>query len=75
MARVTVADCLLNETNRFALVRLTSRRAKQLLGGDIATTDTRGNKAIVSALREVAAGTVKFRGAEAPKEVDGADEN
>ena len=74
MARVTVADCLEHETNRFALVRLTSRRAKQLLGGDVPTTDSRGNKSIVTALREVAAGKVKFRGAEA-KEQNGSEES
>ena len=66
MARVTVADCLKEETNRFALVRLTSRRAKQLLSGDAPVTDTKGNKAVVSALREVAAGKIKFRGQETP---------
>lgn len=61
MARITVEDCLENETNRFALVRLASRRAKQLLAGKTAVTDTRGNKAIVSALREIADGKVRFR--------------
>lgn len=60
MARITVEDCLEHETNRFALVRLASRRAKQLLSGDTAVTDTQGNKAIVSALREIADGKVRF---------------
>lgn len=61
MARITVEDCLNTETNRFALVRLASRRAKQLLSGQPAVTDTKGNRAIVSALREIADGKVKFR--------------
>lgn len=61
MARITVEDCLSTETNRFALVRLASRRAKQLLLGQPAVTDTKGNRAIVSALREIADGKVKFR--------------
>ncbi len=61
MARITVEDCLETETNRFALVRLASRRAKQLLSGQPAVTDTKGNRAIVSALREIADGKVKFR--------------
>ena len=61
MARITVEDCLINETNRFTLVRLASQRAKQLLGGRAPLTDTRGNKAVVSALREIAAGKVIFR--------------
>lgn len=61
MARITVEDCLDQQKNRFALVRLASRRAKQLLSGDSPVTDTRGNKAIVSALREIADGKVRFR--------------
>lgn len=63
MARITVEDCLAHEPNRFSLVRLTAKRAKQLLSGDLAVTDTRGNKAIVSALREIADGKVNFRSA------------
>lgn len=70
MARITVEDCLLNETNRFALVRLASKRAKQLLLGKHPVTDTRGNKAIVSALREIAAGKVKFTPAPERSEMD-----
>jgi|GEM_PF-501954 len=60
MARITVEDCLNNESNRFSLVRLASRRAKQLLAGSNPVTDTRGNRAIVSALREIASGKVRF---------------
>lgn len=60
MARITVEDCLDHVPNRFQLVRLTSRRAKQLLAGDTPVTDTRGNKAVVSALREIADGKVRF---------------
>ena len=61
MARITIEDCLQNENNRFSLVRLASRRAKQLLSGSTPVTETKGNKAIVSALREIADGKVKFR--------------
>lgn len=61
MARISVEDCLLNEPNRFGLVRLAARRAKQLLSGELPVTDTRGNRAIVSALREIADGKVRFR--------------
>ncbi|MBL7662581.1 DNA-directed RNA polymerase subunit omega [bacterium] len=60
MARITVEDCLENETNRFALVRLASKRAKELLTGKPPVTETKGNKAIVSALREIADGKVRF---------------
>lgn len=61
MARITVEDCLERVNNRFTLVRLASLRAKQLFDGSIPLTDTRGNKAIVSALREIADGRVGFR--------------
>lgn len=63
MARITVEDCLREEPNRFALVRLASRRAKQLLSGASPVTDTKGNKAVVAALREIAGGMVHFHGA------------
>jgi DNA-directed RNA polymerase subunit omega len=72
MARITVEDCLDNIPNRFQLVRLASRRAKQLLAGDHAVTDTKGNKAVVSALREIADGKVRFASAQdAPVLEDG----
>lgn len=58
MARITVEDCLKNETNRFTLVRIAASRAKQLLKGHEPVTNTRGNKAIVTALREIAAGKI-----------------
>lgn len=58
MARITVEDCLKNETNRFTLVRIAASRAKQLLKGQEPVTNSRGNKAIVTALREIAAGKI-----------------
>lgn len=61
MARITVEDCLEHEENRFSLVRLASMRAKQLLSGKEPVTDTKGNKAVVSALREIADGKVRFK--------------
>lgn len=60
MARVTVEDCLEKVPNRFALVLMVSKRAKQLLKGAEATVSTRNNKYIVSALREVAMGNVGY---------------
>ncbi len=62
MARVTVEDCLDKVDNRFALVLLVSKRAKQLLKGSAATVSAKNNKYIVNALREVAAGNVYFDG-------------
>ncbi len=61
MARITVEDCLETESNRFTLVRLASLRAKELLAGDPPVTDTKGNKSVVSALREIAAGKVTIK--------------
>lgn len=60
MARVTVEDCLEQVPNRFALVLLVARRAKQLMKGAEMTLGLRNNKFVVGALREVAAGNVKF---------------
>jgi DNA-directed RNA polymerase subunit omega len=60
MARVTVEDCLDKVPNRFSLVLLVAKRAKQLLKGSELTVATRGNKYIVGALREVAIGNVLF---------------
>lgn len=60
MARVTVEDCLEQVPNRFALVLLVARRAKQLMKGSEMTLGLRNNKFVVGALREVAAGNVKF---------------
>jgi DNA-directed RNA polymerase subunit omega len=59
MARITVEDCLTKETNRFALVLLASKRTKQILHGGKTLTDSK-NKAVVTALREIAAGKVRF---------------
>ncbi len=64
MARVTVEDCLDKVENRFALVLLVSKRAKQLLKGSASTVSNRNNKYIVNALREVASGSVYFEGAD-----------
>lgn len=60
MARVTVEDCLEKVPNRFALVLMVAKRAKQLLKGAEATVSTRSNKYIVSSLREVALGNVGY---------------
>ena len=62
MARITVEDCLEKMQNRFGLVMLVAKRAKQLMKGSHLTVDTDDNKHIVNALREVAHGTVAFEG-------------
>ncbi len=53
MARITVEDCLQHVGNRFELVLLGARRAKQLLKGARPLVQT-DNKEVVAALREIA---------------------
>ena len=60
MARVTVEDCLPRVDNRFALVLLGARRARQLMAGARPVLEISKNKPPVLALREVATGKVKF---------------
>ena len=57
MARITVEDCLEQATNRFELVLLAARRAKQLLKGARPLVDS-DNKETVTALREIASSKV-----------------
>jgi DNA-directed RNA polymerase subunit omega len=57
MARITVEDCLEKIPNRFELVLLGARRAKQLLKGARPLVES-GNKEVVAALREIADGKV-----------------
>lgn len=59
MARITVEDCLTKENNRFALVQLAAKRTKQILGGAKALVAS-SNKAVVTALREIADSKVRF---------------
>ena len=57
MARVTIEDCLVNVENRFALVIITAKRARQLFNGAKPKVNSK-NKFIVVALREIAQGYV-----------------
>jgi DNA-directed RNA polymerase subunit omega len=59
MARVTVEDCLAFEGNRFALILLAAERARQLERGASPRVVSH-NKVAVVALREIAAGRVRF---------------
>jgi len=54
MARVTVEDCLENVDNRFQLVLVASKRARQLVMGQEAHLPWENDKPTVMALREVA---------------------
>lgn len=54
MARVTVEDCLENVDNRFELVMVASKRARQLAtGGKDPKVDWENDKPTVVALREI----------------------
>jgi DNA-directed RNA polymerase subunit omega len=59
MARVTVEDCLENVANRFELVMVASKRARQLAtGGKDPLVLEESDKSTVIALREIAEGLV-----------------
>lgn len=58
MARLTVEDCLPFVENRFDLVLVASRRARQLAFGAHSTLDEENDKPTVLALREIAAGII-----------------
>ena len=60
MARVTVEDCVEHVDNRFALVFLAVKRARQLVAGARPLTEFTKNKPTVLALREIASGKVRF---------------
>ena len=53
MARVTVEDCLEHVNNRFDLVIMASRRARQLTNGAEPTLEANNDKLTVLALREI----------------------
>ena len=64
MARVTVEDCLERIDNRFALVMLAVKRARQLKKKDEEQTTglvRSRNKEAVTALREIAAGGIYYK--------------
>tara|TARA_Y100000748_G_scaffold289785_1_gene275902 strand:- start:32 stop:427 length:396 start_codon:yes stop_codon:yes gene_type:complete len=58
MARITVEDCLEKVENRFHLVRVASKRARQIMNGKEPTLSWDNDKATVLALREIAAGNI-----------------
>ena len=58
MARVTVEDCLENVDNRFELVLVASKRARQLANGREPLVEEENDKPTVIALREIAEGLI-----------------
>jgi DNA-directed RNA polymerase subunit omega len=59
MARVTVEDCLDKVDNRFHLVLVATKRARQLSRGAAPFVEWENDKPTVVALREISEGYVK----------------
>lgn len=58
MARLTVEDCLDNVENRFQLVLVAAKRARQISMGGAPMLPVDNDKPTVLALREISAGLV-----------------
>jgi DNA-directed RNA polymerase subunit omega len=58
MARVTVEDCLDKVDNRFQLVLVATKRARQLANGVEPLVEWENDKPTIVALREIAAGLI-----------------
>lgn len=58
MARITVEDCLENVDNRFQLVLVATKRARQISDGAEPMVPAENDKCTVIALREIAEGLV-----------------
>ncbi len=63
MARVTVEDCLEHVDNRFELIMVASRRARQIANDEVdALVALENDKPTVVALREIAEGLIDREG-------------
>lgn len=58
MARVTVEDCIVNVPNRFELVLLAAKRAREISAGSSLTVARDNDKNPVVALREISESTI-----------------
>lgn len=58
MARITVEDCVARVNNRFELVLMATKRARQIVRGSDPLVEEENDKATVIALREIASGQV-----------------
>lgn len=58
MARITVEDCLDNIDNRFDMVLVAAKRARQIGNGVDPLIETNNDKPTVIALREIADGLI-----------------
>ena len=62
MARITVEDCLEHVDNRFDLVLLAARRARQIAQGADPLVPAENDKPTVIALREIAQNLISIAG-------------
>ncbi len=60
MARVTIEDCVRHYPNRFEMVVLAARRARQLQNGMPSVLEEEGHKPTVQALKELGEGYVTW---------------
>ncbi len=58
MARITVEDCLARVPNRFELISLASRRAKDIIRQKGSLLEGYDNRPVVMSLREIAQGRI-----------------
>jgi DNA-directed RNA polymerase subunit omega len=58
MARITVEDCVASIPNKFQLVLVAAKRARQLANGAEPMVDWENDKPTVVALREIAEGYI-----------------
>ncbi len=60
MARITVEDCIRHYPNRFEMVLLASRRARQLMRGFSPVVELESHKPVVNALKEIGEGMITW---------------
>jgi len=70
MARVTVEDCLENVINRYELVLLASKRARQIVLGSEPLVPPDDDKPTVIALREIAENLVNTENVDKINQLD-----
>ncbi len=70
MARITVEDCLDKVDNRFDLVLMATKRARQLAEGVDPLLPTDNDKPTVVALREIAEGLITCENVEPEEAVE-----
>jgi len=74
MARITVEDCVERIINRFELVLIATKRARQVARGAAPLVEEENDKATVIALREIADGLIDASIMDEEPEVVGEEE-